>query len=65
MLTKLIKEIEKIDMKERKYFNSVSEVASRLSLIRDDKLKLELIQLISILEQKQQIAYENRQKDDE
>ena len=64
-MEKLIKEIQKIDMKERKYFNSVAEVASRLHLINDDKLKLELIQLISMLEQKQQIAYENRQKDDE
>ena len=64
MLKKLIEEIEKIKMSEKKYFNSVSEIACRLHLIDDDKLKIELIQLVSALEQKQQEAFENRQKDD-
>jgi len=65
MLSKLIKEIEKIKMSEEKYFNCVTEVASRISTIKEPMLQLQIVQLIALLDKKQQEAFKNRQKDDE
>jgi len=65
MLTKLIKEIRDIKMDGVKYFNNIAEIASRLHLIDDNTLKVQIIELLGILEQKNQQAMKNRQEDDE
>jgi len=64
MLSKLIKEIEKVSTKDIKYWNSTAEIASRIGLIQEPILAVQIVQLISLLEKKQQEVFENRQKDD-
>ena len=61
MLDKLIKEIGEIKV-EGKFFNPVTEVASRMSLIEDQMLGAQLVQLIAIIDKKNQQNYELRKE---
>jgi len=62
MLSRLIKEIEKIDPTKVNYWNSTTEIASRIGLIQEPKLAVQLVQLISLLEKKQQENFEARKE---
>ena len=64
MLNKLIKEIEDIEVKGT-FFNPVTEVASRMGLIEDPMLGAQLVQLIAIIDKKNQLNFELRKQNSE
>jgi len=63
MLSKLIKEIENVEV--GKYFNPVTEVAKKLSAIKDPVVAGQLVMLLGVLDGKNQEAYAKRQDDDD